>query len=238
MGRRVRVDAGRDESGEMGHVAEKERADLVCDRSEAIGLDRPRVGGAPADDQLGPAFLRRREHLVEIDERRLAVDSVADEVVQLPREVDLEAVREVAAMVEPHGQHCVPGLEAAEVHGHVRLRACVWLHVRVLGAEELLRPVDGQLLDLVHDLAAAVVTAPGVALRVLVRRHTPHCLEDARPGEVLGGDQLDLTALALELALDEGSGVGIDLGQPGPLELLQRLLRDRHLSTIPRHPAA
>jgi hypothetical protein len=146
-------------------------------------------------------------------------------------------VREVAAVVEPHGEDGVPRLEAAEVHGHVRLCARVRLDIRVFGAEELLRPVDGQLLELVDDFAAPVVAAPRIALRILIRGHAPHGLEDTRPREVLGGDQLDLTALALELALDEGSGVGIDLGQPGPLELLQRLLRDRHGSTIPRHPA-
>jgi hypothetical protein len=31
----------------------------------------------------------------------------------------------------------------------------------VLGPEELLRPVDRELLDLVDDLAAAVVALPG-----------------------------------------------------------------------------
>jgi hypothetical protein len=107
------------------------------------------------------------------------------------------------------------------------------LNVCVVGAEEILRTVDCELLDLVDDLAAAVVAPAGVPLRVLVRRHAAHRLEHARPGEVLGGNQLDLTALPLELALDEGRGVGIDLGQPGPLELLERLLRDGHGSTIP-----
>jgi hypothetical protein len=42
-----------------------------------------------------------------------------------------------------------------------RLCAGVRLDVRVLGAEQLLRPVDRELLDLVDHLAAAVVTAPG-----------------------------------------------------------------------------
>ena len=35
------------------------------------------------------------------------------------------------------------------------------LHVGVLGAEELLGAVDGELLDVVDEVAAAVVAAPG-----------------------------------------------------------------------------
>jgi hypothetical protein len=41
------------------------------------------------------------------------------------------------------------------------LRARVRLHVRVLGAEELLRAVDGELLDLVDDLAGRRSSASG-----------------------------------------------------------------------------
>jgi hypothetical protein len=56
----------------------------------------------------------------------------------------------------------------------------VRLHVRVLGAEELLRAVDRELLDLVDDLAAAVVALAGIALGVLVRRHGADGLEHRR----------------------------------------------------------
>ena len=122
----------------------------------------------------------------------------------------------------------VAGLEHGQVHGHVRLGAGVRLDVRVLGAEQLLRPIDRSLLDLVHDLAAAVVAAARVPLGVLVRRNRPDRLEHGRPGEVLGGDQLDLAALALELAAEQLGDRGIDLGQPRGAEVLHRLLRDCH----------
>ena len=89
----------------------------------------------------------------------------------------------------------------------------------MLGAEQLLRPVDRQLLDLVDDLAAAVVAPARVALGVLVRRHARDRLEHARPGEVLGGDQLDLPALALELLADQLGDLGVDLGEPRAAEV-------------------
>ena len=113
-------------------------------------------------------------------------------------------------MVEPEREDRVARLQHGEVDGHVRLGAGVRLDVRVLGAEERLRAVDRELLDLVDDLAAAVVALARIALGVLVRRHAADRLEHARPGEVLGRDQLDLAALALELAAEQLRDLGVD----------------------------
>ena len=68
MRHRARVQAGGDEAGEVRHVAEQERADLVGDLAELVGLDGARIGGAAADDQLRPVLLREAEHLVVVDE--------------------------------------------------------------------------------------------------------------------------------------------------------------------------
>jgi hypothetical protein len=222
------VDAGGDEPGEMGHVAEEQRADLVRDLAEAVGLDASRVGRAAADDQLRPRLLRDREHLVVVDHVRLAADPVVGDRVQPAGEVDLEPVRQVAAVSELERQDRVARIEAGEVDGHVRLRARVRLDIRVVGAEERLGAVDRELLDLVDDLASAVVALARIALRVLVRRHAPDGLEDRGPGEVLGGDQLDLTALPFELAAEKNGDLGIDVNEGRSPELAQRLLDDRH----------
>ena len=138
------------------------------------------------------------------------------------------------AGVELHREDRVAGLERGEVHAHVRLRAGVGLHVRVLGAEERLRALDRDRLDLVDDLAAAVVALARIALGVLVRRHRPDRLEDARPGEVLGRDQLDLTALPLELGGEQLRDLGIDLCEAGGAEVLEGFLRDGHAALLPR----
>jgi hypothetical protein len=49
----------------------------------------------------------------------------------------------------------------------------VGLHIGVLRPEQRLGPVDGDALGDVHDLAAAVVPGPGIALRVLVGERRP-----------------------------------------------------------------
>ena len=109
---RARVQPGRDEAGEMGHVGHQHRPHLVGDLAEPVGLDRPRIGRAAADDQLRPHLLRLREHLVVVDGHRLARDAVVVELVELPGEVDLQAVRQVAAVVEREPEHAVARLRA------------------------------------------------------------------------------------------------------------------------------
>src|SRR5262249_39938377 len=59
-------------------------------------------------------------------------------------------------------------------------------------------------------------------------RRRPDRLEHRGPGEVLGGDQLDLAPLAVELALQRAGDLGVDVGEARRLEVLERLLRDRH----------
>ena len=148
-------------------------------------------------------LLREREHVVVVDEVRLARDAVVDDVVEPTGEVDLQAVRQVAAVRELERENRVARLECREVDRHVRLRAGMRLDVRVLRAEECLRTVDRELLDLVDDLAAAVVAPARIALRVLVRRDAADGLEHRGPREVLRRDELDLVALARELLLEK-----------------------------------
>ena len=107
-----------------------------------------------------------------------------------------------------------PGREDREVDGHVGLGARVRLDVHVLGAEELLGPLDGELLDRVHVLAPAVVAAARIALGVLVGHDGADRLEHRLGDEVLRGDQLQVPRLALRLESDGLGDLGIDLLEP------------------------
>ena len=225
---RVRVQAGRDQPGEVRHVHHHHGAHLVGDLTEAGRVDDARVGGGAGHDQLRPHLVRKPPNLVEVDQRVLAADAVWVHVVEAAREVDLEPVGEVTAVVEAQAQDRVAGLDQGEVGGHVGRPAGVRLDVGVVGAEQLLGAVDGKLLDLVHPLAAAVVAVPRVALGVLVGQHRADRLQHRRPGEVLRRDQLQLIALAAQLAVDQRRDGGIGLGQPGRLELPQGVLGRGH----------
>ena len=102
-----------------------------------------------------------------------------------------------------------PGWSSAEIGGGVGLRAGVRLDVGVLGAEELFGAGDGEPLDLVHDLAAAVVALARQPLGVFVGHDVGHGLLDRRADVVLGGDQLDAVELAALLAADEVGDLGV-----------------------------
>ena len=99
-------------------------------------------------------------------------------------------------MVEAETEHGVAGLEQRLVDAHVGVGARVGLDVGVLGAEQFLGAVDGELLDVVDDRVAAVVPLARVALGVLVGEHRADRLHDGGRREVLTGDQLDAGGLA------------------------------------------
>ena len=109
----------------------------------------------------------------------------------------------------------------------------VGLDVHVLGAgEEAERPVAGEVLGDVDELAAAVVALAGQALGVLVGQPAALGLHHRRGGVVLGGDQLDLVVLATALALHRGPQLRIEIGDRGISG--PDLVRDPHRALL--HP--
>jgi hypothetical protein len=104
---------------------------------------------------------------------------------------------------------------------------CGWTFARS-APEERPRALDGERLDLVDELAAAVVALPGIALGVLVGENGALRLEDRLAHDVLGGDQLEVVLLALDLATDRREDRRV-----GPLERRahRRALRSGHIPT-------
>ena len=99
-------------------------------------------------------------------------------------------------MREREAHQLVAGTGQRMHHGGVRGGTGVRLDVRVLGAEQLLRAIDRDLLGDVDLFAAAVVAATRVPLGVLVGEHRPLGLEHGPGDEVLAGDHLERALLA------------------------------------------
>jgi hypothetical protein len=100
-------------------------------------------------------------------------------------------------------------LHAGEENGHVGLCARMGLHVGVLRAVETADALDGQRLDLVHDLAAAVVARSGIAFGVFVGQDRTHGLHHLVADEVLRSDQFDAMHLAVALGGNQIENLGI-----------------------------
>src|SRR5207245_1959490 len=187
------------------------RACLLGDLPKLVELERARIRGGAAEDCARPDLARLLPRRVVVDPLRLRVEAVVVDLKELPGEVHGGAVGQVPALRERERHDAVAGTEEREVGRHVRLRPGVRLHVRMLGAEQRLRPVDRKLLDLVDDLAAAVIAFVRQPLRVLVGERGTLRLQHRLGDEVLAGDQLQPLRLPLRLFADEARDLGIDL---------------------------
>ncbi len=120
-------------------------------------------------------------------------------------------------MGEVHTQHAVTHFQDAHVRGHVGLSTRVGLNVHMFSTREKREgALLGKALDLVDELAAAVVAPPRQALGVLVGEPRALRLEHRSEGVVFARDQLDVPALAVALALHGRPQVGINLCQRRP----------------------
>ena len=77
------------------------------------------------------------------------------------------------------------------------------LDIGIFGIIDLLQPVDGQLFDLVHDLAAAVIAFSGIALCILVGADRTHRLQHIIAYIILGGNQLESRRLPFPFVPDQ-----------------------------------
>ena len=91
-GHRARVQAGGDQPGEVGHVDQQQRADLVGDLAERGEVELARVGGPAGDDHLRLALLGEPRDLVHVDPVSSRRRPVRRDVVEPARDVDLHAV--------------------------------------------------------------------------------------------------------------------------------------------------
>ena len=211
----VGMHATGNEPGDVGGVEHEQGPNLVGDLPQRRRLDDARIGRGPCHDQLGPGLPGLIPEFIHVDALVATGQAVRHEVVQLAAGVDWRAVGEVPAVVEAQAQNGVSGLEQGLVDGHVGVSTRVGLHVGVVGPEQGLDPLAGQVLHLVDVHVSAVVPLAGVALGVLVGQHRAAGLQYGRRSKVLGGDQLQGRVLTFELEGDVAEELVVSGGGPG-----------------------
>ena len=209
--------ARRDQPGEMRHVDEQQRADLVADRAEAGEVEVPGIGRSAGDDHLGPMLLGQGQDLVEVDQMVIGTDAVLDRVEPFARLGRRSAVGQVAAGGEAEAHDRVAGLQQRHHHRAIGLCAGMRLDVGETAAEQLLGALDRQRLDRVGRRAALVIAAAGIAFGIFVGQHRALRLEHRLADDILRRDQLDLGLLAAQLVadpvLDRGVGFAEAAGE-------------------------
>ncbi len=205
--------ASGNQSGEVRHVNQVERANFVGDLAHAREVDEARIGAASADDQLRLLALSDLLQIVVVDGLGFLRHAVGNDLVGLAGKVQRMTMREVSAMREVQSQNGVARLDDRGIGGHVGRRSRVRLHVGVLGAEELLGAVARQVLHHVGEFASAVIPFAGIAFGVLVGEDRAGRFQHGLAHKVLRGDQLQAFVLAALFVLDGLRDLRINFGQ-------------------------
>ena len=212
IGHGVGMQTGSNQTGNVSHVNEQVCANLVSDLAELCEVDHTGICGSTGDDHLGLVLVSQLTDLVIVDVA-VGVHTVGDHLIVQAGEVDGAAVGQVTAVVQVHAHDHIAdvaqGLEDSVVCGSTG----VGLNVCVVSTEQLLHAVDGDVLHHVHALAAAVVTLAGVTLSVLVGQDGGSCCQNGLADEVLGSDQLDVSALTIILSTDCVADLSVMLSQ-------------------------
>ena len=179
VGHRARMEPRRHQAGDMRHVNHHHRPDLVRNRSECGEINCPWVGAGADYDQLRPVLVGQPLHFLVVDGLVLPGNTIRNNIEKPAGEVHRAAVGQMAAMREVHPEHGVPRFQYREIDRHIGLRSGMGLDIGMVGAEKLLCPLNGQVLDNVHMVAAAVIALAGVAFRIFIGQNRALSLQNS-----------------------------------------------------------
>ena len=145
----------------MRHVDHQIRAKIVSDFAKPAKIDDARIGRSAGDDHLRLVVRGQPLDFVHVDQMIVPAHAVRYRLKPPAGQIDRRAVGQVAAggQIEPHER--VAWLHQRHEDFGVGGSSRVWLHVGERAAEQLFRPVDGDLLGDVDELAAAVIALAG-----------------------------------------------------------------------------
>src|SRR5690606_5339226 len=209
VGQGARMHATSDQSGKVCHVDHEVSAHLIRDPAEAFEVQDPGVGGAAGDDHLRLMLVRQALDLIEVDQAILAAHSVLYGIEPLAGDIGSGPVSQVPPGGKREAEEGVAGFQQCQHHALIGLSSGVRLYIHEAAAKELLCPRNRKFLDDIDGLAAAVVTAAGIAFRILVGQDRALSFQYGAREDVLAGDQLDLVLLTPKLRCDTIGQFGI-----------------------------
>src|SRR6202034_1540556 len=111
--------AASDESSEVRHVDEVEGADFIGNLAHACEVDGTGIRAASANDQFRTFLLGQLFEGVVVDGFRVCGHAVRNDLVSLPREIEMMSVREVAAVSEVEAEDGIARLQDGSIGLHV-----------------------------------------------------------------------------------------------------------------------
>ena len=107
----------------------------------------------------------------------------------------------MTALRQIHAHDGITQIQQSKINCQIGLCTGVRLNIGIFCAEQLAGTLDGNVLHLVHIDTAAIVALAGQALSVLVGQNAAHCGHDGGRDDVLAGDQFNVLALTVQLAI-------------------------------------
>ena len=147
MPERRGMNATRHQSSEMGHVDHEDRAHLVSNRAEPCEVDFARISRSARNDECRLILDGQCFDGIVIDQVCRLIDAILHSVIPFAGKRWLRAMGQVTAGIERETHDRVTRLGQCQHYRAVRLRARMRLHVDETATEQLLGPVDGELLD-------------------------------------------------------------------------------------------
>ena len=110
---------------------------------------------------------------------------------------------QVPTMVKTHTHYGVTHLKQSHIYSRVRLRSGVRLNVRVFRPKKLFDPINGELLNNIHMGVTTVVSAPWIALAVLIRENTASSSHNGGGGKIFRRYELEAHSLPFFFLFDK-----------------------------------
>ncbi|MNJ53370.1 hypothetical protein D3C77_487550 [compost metagenome] len=195
------MQASSNQTSDMGHVYHKERAYIIGDGSHFFKINDTRICAGSSHNQARAVLESCLAHFIIIDQERIFLHAVSDEVIKQAGGVDRASVRQVSAMCQIHAQYRITWIQHSQINGQVRLSAGVRLNVGMLRSEQFLSTVARDILYDIHVFTAAVKTFARVSFCIFVREHGAHRFHNRFTNNVLGSNQLNVVPLALQLQI-------------------------------------
>lgn len=208
IGEGRRNDASSNQTGNVGHVNNEVGANRVGNLTEAGIVNVAAIGGGTSNNDSGSVELGILCEGVVVNDTSLGIDSIGErlKVVADGRNLlagDLVSVGQVTAVRKVKAHETAvkghDGLIDLKVGRGTREGLNVHAPLFLLKAKSLKSTLLAETLNSVNMLVTGVVPLTGQSLRVLVRHGRPKGIKNGLGSDVLGSNENNRLALALNL---------------------------------------
>ena len=200
-----------DKTCNVRHIDHQHSAVAMSNFGQLFKIDSTGIGGGTGHKHLGAHLGNLLGKAGVVNAAIFGRDAIGNEIIVFAAHIDRGTVGQVPALGKIHAHDGIAQIQQRKIDGQVGLCAGVGLHVCILGTKQLAGTVNGNLLDLIHKLAAAVIAVTGITLGIFVGQYAAHSGHNGGGNNIFAGDQLNVLALAGQFAAHGGAQFGIGL---------------------------